>query len=167
MNLVCDGIVVDNINCPIRPTGPASPPSWHAMNNGASIVNIDMQHLCSKDLFPSFTASKDTGENPFVIESFDEDDDSAEEGDTDGQDVAFVSEKNDKHAAYHKYHRNRGHPKRGYQSLNTMHFYQDRCVADGDICGNRLYGCDFISTTLYRCGAIGEPPKPIDPNSNT
>jgi hypothetical protein len=34
-------------------------------------------------------------------------------------------------------------------------------VAVGDFCGNKLYGCDFVTTTQYRCDAIGERPRPI------
>ncbi|KAG0218714.1 hypothetical protein BGX33_006277 [Mortierella sp. NVP41] len=85
-----------------------------------------------------------------------------------------------KHHGHHhhkKRHRNHHHKHKANKRKNHKskhrkqkdhkhrHPYKDLCVAVGDYCGNKLHGCNFVSTTLYRCEAIGEPPKPIEPNS--
>ncbi|CAO3568777.1 unnamed protein product [Mortierella alpina] len=133
--LVCSSLVVDSIQCPIRPNDPGPPPSCHAMNNGAAVAYINMQEPCSDDLPQMCSAemaaslSDDTIEasgakpNPAFKES-------------------CVAVKTKRH-----------------------HAFKDLCVAVGDFCGNKLYGCDFAATTQYRCDAIGEHPRLVAENA--
>ncbi|KAG0201708.1 hypothetical protein BGX28_005549 [Mortierella sp. GBA30] len=47
----------------------------------------------------------------------------------------------------------------------NKHPWKDRCVAVGNFCGNKLYGCKFNRTTQYTCKAVGDFPVPIRVNT--
>ncbi|KAG9319654.1 hypothetical protein KVV02_005879 [Mortierella alpina] len=131
ISLVCNSLVVDSIQCPIRPTDPGLPASCHAMNNGAAVVYINMQEPCSEDL-PQMCSADEAA-------SLSED---------------TIAATNAKPNPAFKESCVTGKAKR-------HHVFKDLCVAVGDFCGNKLYGCDFVATTQYRCDAIGERPRPI------
>ncbi|KAG0043109.1 hypothetical protein BGZ83_011823, partial [Gryganskiella cystojenkinii] len=126
------------------------------MNNGAAIVYINMQEPCSKDLPPLCSAA-------LAMARADEPETANLSDDTDevvkAEGIHSLRKRN-RHG-HHKYR----HNKHCHNHDNNKHPYKDLCVAVGDFCGNKLYGCDFVATTQYRCDAIGERPWPIAEDS--
>ncbi|KAG0259300.1 hypothetical protein BGZ95_004722, partial [Linnemannia exigua] len=149
------------------------------MNNGAAIVYINMQEPCSKKLPPLRSAA-------LAMVKTDEFNTANLSDDTVLVAKAKVNHalrKRNRQGYHHKHHRHQGHHGHGQQRHaakkhrhdhhkhrhnqhchnhdKNKHPYKDLCVAVGDFCGNKLYGCDFVATTQYRCDAIGERPRPI------
>lgn len=69
------------------------------------------------------------------------------------------------HGSYHhhhhqrhkkQYHRHKGHKKHP-KKKKLKHVYKDRCVAVGDFCGDKVYGCDYPAENLYVCESVGQP----------
>ncbi|GJJ74341.1 hypothetical protein EMPS_06699 [Entomortierella parvispora] len=174
ISLVCSDFVIDTIQCPVRPTDPGSPPSCHAMNNNVDIVYIFMQEPCSKDLptvCPKPIAMAVNDESEIA----DLPDNTVLSAKTEGNHALYKRNRGGhplKHRDHHgkNQHHHHGRGKHGHKNHRHKHChdkdknkhpYKDLCVAVGDFCGNALYGCDFVATTLYRCDAIGQRPKPI------
>ncbi|CAO3568745.1 unnamed protein product [Mortierella alpina] len=133
--LMCSSLVVDSIQCPIRPTDPGPPPSCHAMNNGAAVTYVNMQEPCSEDLPQTCSTEMAASLSEDTIEASGAKPNPAFK-------KSCVAVKTKRH-----------------------HAFKDLCVAVGDFCGNKLYGCDFVATTQYRCDAIGEHPRPVAENA--
>ncbi|KAK3808765.1 MAG: hypothetical protein J3Q66DRAFT_417331 [Benniella sp.] len=74
------------------------------------------------------------------------------------------------HDAHHKYEKHNHHnkhdkPDKHDKNHHKKHPWEGLCVAVGDFCGSKLYGCKFDFTTLYRCTAVGEKPVVLTPDA--
>ncbi|KAG0015499.1 hypothetical protein BGZ81_011644, partial [Podila clonocystis] len=74
-----------------------------------------------------------------------------------------------KHGHHHQHKKNH-HQKQSKKykkhRKDQLHPYKDLCVATGDNCGSKLFGCGFSHNTLYTCYAVGKKPVVKQVNSS-
>ncbi|KAG0078455.1 hypothetical protein BGZ90_005206, partial [Linnemannia elongata] len=175
INLVCDGYIIDKIGCPrkfppiIMHSTKEDQATFEAQNNviPPEQVYIVMDTPCSKDLPSNCAAARalaaqDTEESGETILAKRANE--FEANNNDGKHKKDHHHGHHHHGHHHhgKHHHGKkhghGHGHGHHHHHKNKHPYQNLCVAVGDFCGSKLYGCDFDAKTHYRCSAIGEPP---------
>ncbi|KAG0026238.1 hypothetical protein BGZ82_009561, partial [Podila clonocystis] len=83
----------------------------------------------------------------------DDETDTDTDDDTDADNVNLWNKKH-----HHHQRRRKGKHHRQHHHKKRKHPWEDLCVAVGEFCGSKLYGCSFDPKTLYSCKAVGERP---------
>ncbi|KAG0251413.1 hypothetical protein DFQ27_008775 [Actinomortierella ambigua] len=167
IGLVCDGVVIDQLTC--SNTLDAAVADINALNNGGLKNHryVVMQSPCSPKLpdgcqpvpepAPLVDSENDIGADDAVS--------SLEEMPA-GLPADQIALWKKKHHHCPRCHKNHDGPCNQGGGSGSQHPYEDLCVAVGEFCGNQLFGCDFIKTSLYRCDQIGKPPFRIPDDKN-
>ncbi|KAG0014017.1 hypothetical protein BGZ81_000712 [Podila clonocystis] len=100
----------------------------------------------------------------------DDDTDTVTDDDTDADtvddaDADNVNLWNKKHHHHHRRRKGKHYRHHHHHHKKPKHPWEDLCVAVGEFCGSKLYGCNFDHKTLYSCKAVGERPVVVLPDA--
>ncbi|KAK3818323.1 MAG: hypothetical protein J3R72DRAFT_529338 [Linnemannia gamsii] len=65
-----------------------------------------------------------------------------------------------KHGHHHKKHGQHHHKNKGDKDKikEKEHPWVGLCTSTGEVCGNELFGCDFMASAIYSCSQVGATP---------
>ncbi|GJJ69335.1 hypothetical protein EMPS_01681 [Entomortierella parvispora] len=149
LTLICNKFIVDQIKCIEPCKNPnAAAESFQRLNNGGKDPHKDDRNSTTIERYITMgpRCSPKLPSNCTTVQPREAALDLAPTGD-DAEETGDLQE-------LHNTKPKNKHPKKKHlkKSPTGQHPYKDLCVDVGQFCGDKLYGCNFISADLYYCG---------------